>query len=63
MSLSEKELIILDGGFFYAGVILENNIVTVTAPILKYMIGWTKERVLRYSQKRGFIVKNDLQKL
>lgn len=41
---------------FVAGLVLstpgEHEIVTEAAPILKYMRGWSKERVEQYCQQR-----------
>lgn len=42
--------------YFCAGLVLENGIVKRAAPILKYMIGWTRERVLSYAYGKGWKV-------
>jgi hypothetical protein len=47
-------LVRIDSGYFCAGVILTNNICTEAAPIVKYMIGWAKSRIVRYAQGKGW---------
>lgn len=38
---------------FTAGIVLENDVVTVAAPIVKYMVGWHRNYVRHYcAQKR-----------
>lgn len=41
-------------GGFCAGVELKGSIVVKTAPILKYMLGWSVERVYSYARNRGW---------
>lgn len=41
---------------FVAGVVLENERVVETAPILRYMLGWTAARVAMFGYKRGWEV-------
>lgn len=41
--------------YFCAGVVVEDR-VTVTAPILHYMLGWTLDRVKAYCFKKGFTI-------
>jgi len=38
---------------FIAGVVLEST-VTITAPIVKYMKGWTEEKVYSYCASKGW---------
>jgi hypothetical protein len=38
--------------WFTAGVVFQNDRVVRAAPIISYMMGWTKERVLRYARIR-----------
>jgi hypothetical protein len=45
-------LIRIDSGYFVAGVVLEGAYVVRAAPIVKYMMGWTKERVVSYSHRK-----------
>lgn len=35
------------------------NTVTIAAPIVKYMNGWTKDQVRAYAQKRGWTIDID----
>lgn len=42
---------------FVAGLVLEQNVVTEAAPIIRYMIGWNRDRVRNYAKKRGWIVR------
>lgn len=40
---------------FCAGVVLDGRgIVVRAAPIIRYMIGWTEARVVRYARQRGW---------
>jgi hypothetical protein len=39
---------------FTCGVLLEQDKVTMTAPIVKYMKGWTRQEVLNYCGIRGW---------
>jgi len=45
-------IINIEGGFFNAGVVITDNRVTLVAPIINYMLGWTVEQVLEYAAKR-----------
>lgn len=50
-------MIIIDAGYFYAGVVLdEKGNVKKAAPIVGYMLGWDKARVLAYAKKKGWDV-------
>lgn len=49
-----KKLTIIDGKYFYAGIISKYGIVIRTAPILKYMIGWNGRKVYDYCKKKNF---------
>lgn len=47
------KIIRIDGGYFCAGVILgRDDRVEKTAPILKYMKGWDREKVESYCRKK-----------
>lgn len=45
-------MIQIDSGYFCAAVILENGTVTQAAPILSYMRGWTKQKVIQYCNRK-----------
>ncbi len=49
-------LLQLTAKHFCAGLIVQNGRVTVTAPILRYMAGWTVARVEEYAQAAGWTV-------
>ncbi len=49
-------LIQLTAKHFCAGLIVQNGRVTVTAPILRYMAGWTVARVRQYAVGKGWRV-------
>jgi len=42
---------------FCAGVVLTNDVVTEAAPILRYMVGWSRDRVRDYASGKGWQVK------
>jgi hypothetical protein len=42
---------------FVAGIILENDTVIHTAPILRYMNGWTRTRVRRYCERKTWKIR------
>jgi hypothetical protein len=48
------EIAVIDAPAFYAGVVLHDDTVIRAAPIIKYMIGWPRARVLEYCVKRGW---------
>lgn len=50
--LNFKMLIQIDSGYFCAGVVLINNKVTLSAPILSYMKGWNIFRIDNYCNKK-----------
>lgn len=43
--------------YFVAGFEAKNNTIIRTAPIIKYMKGWTVKRALDYISRRGWKVK------
>ena len=49
-------LLQLTAKHFCAGLIVQDGRVTVTAPILRYMMGWTLARVEEYAQAAGWTV-------
>lgn len=46
----------IDAPHFYAGIVLDDNIVIIAAPIVKYMKGWPRDRVRSYCQQKGWKV-------
>ena len=44
----------ITGPFFCAGVELRDNYVICCAPILNYMRGWTRKRLLNYVRDRDW---------
>jgi hypothetical protein len=38
---------------YCAGVVLENDHVVKTAPVLRWLIGWHRYRLLKYFRERG----------
>lgn len=49
-------LLQLTAKHFCARLIVQNGRVTVTAPILRYMAGWTVARVRQYAVGKGWTV-------
>jgi hypothetical protein len=47
-------MIVLSAPTFTAAVVLENGIVVRAAPIVAYMMGWDRRRVLGYAHKRNW---------
>lgn len=45
-------MIQIDAGYFCAGIVLSKGIVTVSAPIVKYMLGWSRQMVINYCIKK-----------
>lgn len=39
---------------FVAGALLEPSGVVRTAPIIKYMVGWTRDKVFGYCKSKGW---------
>jgi hypothetical protein len=37
---------------FTAGIVLMNDAVTIAAPIVKYMVGWNRDKVRGYCQQK-----------
>lgn len=44
----------IDSGYFVAAVEIEQERVTIAAPVLKYMRGWHERQVLLYVKKKGW---------
>lgn len=48
-------MIWIDAGYFCAGVVLQDAIVVAAAPVVRYMLGWPAERVIRYGVRKGWV--------
>ena len=56
-SAEEPEILFaIDAPHFYCGVIVRNGRVSRAAPIVHYLMGWDRDRVQRYAQRRGWRV-------
>ena len=55
-------IINIDSDFFNAGVVIKDGVVTLAAPILKYMVGWNESRVIQYANTRGWGIGTILEK-
>ena len=51
----DTKLFIIDSKYFNTGIEIQNNKVTRTAPIVKYMIGWESNRVQNYCTKKNWL--------
>lgn len=49
-------LIRITAPHFVAGLLLEKDRVVMTAPILKYMLGWHVVKVKTYARKKKWLV-------
>lgn len=49
---AKGRLIWIDSGYFFAGVVVVDNIVVRAAPIVKYMRGWSGDRVCAYARSK-----------
>jgi hypothetical protein len=47
---------VIDAPHFYAGIVLVDDKVTRAAPIVKYMRGWSRDKVRTYCQSKGWHV-------
>lgn len=51
------ELARISAPHFVAGVLLdEDGVVTKAPPIVRYMVGWTRHRLVNYCAEKGWIV-------
>ena len=48
-------LIRISAPHFVAGAFIRENKVYSCAPIIKYMMGWNKETVQKYCDKKGWV--------
>jgi hypothetical protein len=51
-----ETLAVIDAPHFYAGIVLWGDKVVEAAPILKYMVGWDRDRVRAYCAKKQWKV-------
>lgn len=51
---------IASGHFTAGGVILDNAVTDEIAPILRYMIGWSQQRVVNYCREKGWTLTLDI---
>lgn len=49
-------MICIDAPHFCAAVVVENGVVVRAAPILRYMLGWDRAKVLGYAKRKGWTV-------
>ena len=47
----------IDAPHFCAGIDLKDDKVVAAAPILKYMMGWNRDRVRSYCEKKGWTIR------
>ena len=47
---------VIDAPHFYCGIVLRQDHVVEAAPIVKYMKGWSRDRVREYCQKKNWKV-------
>jgi len=50
--MSDHVSIRIEAPHFVAGVELHDGIVRETAPILHYMLGWTRKEVIEYAERK-----------
>lgn len=44
----------VDAPHFYCGIVLKNDVVILAAPIVKYMRGWSRDKVRTYCKQKGW---------
>lgn len=49
-------LIRIEAPHFVAGLVVEDGQVYESAPVIKYMRGWTQEKVINYCRVKGWKV-------
>lgn len=42
---------------FIAGIVLEDDVVVLAPPLLRYMIGWKRDKVRAHVKKKGWQIK------
>jgi len=53
-AMPKISVVAIDAPHFCAGLVLENDLVIRAAPILRYMVGWRRERVMAYARRKGW---------
>jgi hypothetical protein len=48
-------MLVIDAPHFYAGLHIDNGVVTKTAPIIRYMLGWSERRVKDYCVSKRWV--------
>jgi hypothetical protein len=48
-------LICIDSNYFGVACVIQNGVCIRAADIVKYMIGWTDKRILRYAANKRWI--------
>ena len=46
----------IDAPHFYAGIVLKNDRVVVAAHVVRYMGGWSRDKVREYCREKGWKV-------
>jgi hypothetical protein len=54
--MTKSTMIHIDAPHFSAGCVVVGHCVDRAAPIIKFMIGWTRGDVLAYCEKKGYPV-------
>jgi hypothetical protein len=49
-------LAVIDAPHFYAGIVLHDDKVIVAADIVRYMRGWSRDKVRAYCKNKGWKV-------
>jgi hypothetical protein len=47
-------MIVIDSGYFVAALEIEDDKVVNAAPIVKYMMGWSTQRVRNYAHSKNW---------
>jgi hypothetical protein len=51
-----ETLITIDAPHFCAGIVLVDDVVVDAAPIVRYMVGWSRSKVEAYTKKKNWAV-------
>ena len=51
-----ETLAVIDAPHFYCGIVLREDKVIETAPIVRYMKGWSRDRVREYCREKQWKV-------
>jgi hypothetical protein len=49
-----ETLAAIDAPHFYAGIVLQDDVVVEAAPIVRYMRKWSRDRVRDYCKEKGW---------